>query len=242
MSKNDTLAFLTPLFRMSFPQVVTAKEYMERGQPTGKFNFQVQGLFEEADLKNFKVFDQAKQDYVTAEFLAALTTHAKKVWPDKDVVAIFKGQVINGMPKGWPVIKGDAIKAAREAAGKNGDAYAGQRVLNMRAPKTDKSTPPFLSAVMPDNSLRQLNRLNDADMELAKSLFVGGNYAKAAITVKAQIVSGIYYLTPYLNSIRYVKEGEKFGGGDAMSRFDGIHGGSAAHDPSGGDDDSLVDV
>lgn len=238
MSKKPTIELLTPVFRMSYPALIQAKEFKDRGKPTGKFSYNVEAIFEEADLANFKMFDETGKLQVVAlsTVLAQLT---KTAWPDADVKALFTGQ--GG--KGWPIKKGDAIKAQLEAKGKKGDQYAGKRVMSLKSNKTENTRPPILSTVTGKETWKVLDRNSEADMDKARNLFVGGNYAFASLAIVADVVAGVSYLTPYLNSIRYIKEGTKFGGQNAMDRFDGISGGRADYDPTAGmTADSAIDL
>lgn len=256
MSKKPTIELLTPVFRMSYPALIAAKEFKDRGKPTGKFSFQVEAIFEETDLPKFKMFDETGklQEVDLAKTLHQLTLTA---WPDLSplldpsqpesptnprldpVVALFKRQ----LGKGWPIKKGDAIKQKLEATGKKGDQYVGKRVLSLKSNKTENTRPPILSYVTGKETWKALDRNSEADMEKARNLFVGGNYAFASLAIVADVVAGVSFLTPYLNSIRYIKEGAKFGGQNAMDRFDGISGGRADYDPTQGmTTDTAIDL
>lgn len=255
MVSKPTIQLLTPIFRMSFPALIAAKEFIDKGRPTGKWSYQVEAIFDETDLGNFKILDDAgtPKNVTIADELSRL---AKTAWQDlppylypdqpesqanpkvDPIVALIKRQ--NG--KGWPLKKGEAIKAALELRGKKGDQYAGKRIMSLKSNKTEKARPPILS-VATGKTFRVLERSSEADMSIAQNLFVGGNYAFAAISIVADIVSGTRFLTPYLNSIRFVKDGPKFGGQSIMDRFDGIQGGTSDYDPTEGmTESSAVDL
>jgi hypothetical protein len=256
MSKKPTIVLRTPIFRGSYPKVISPTEYKDKGKPTGKWSWNIEGIFDEPDLLKFIMIDDAGKGQLV-DLTIVLKQLALTAWPDlppfidptepespsnprlDPVVALFKRQ----QGKGWPIKKGDAIKAALELKQKKGDQYAGKRVINMKSNKGENTQPPILSIALPNNQWKALDRDSEKDMETAKAKFVGGNYFFAAISVVADIYGGMNFLTPYLNSIRYIKEGAKFGQGNAMDRFDGITGGRADYDPTQGmTADSVVDL
>lgn len=228
-TKKPTIELITPPFRMSYPHVVTAKEFVDRGVKTGKFAFQVEAIFAEAELTRFRFLkeDNTVELVDIRQVLAGLSQQA---WPNEDPAALFQRQGGTG----WPLIKGEAAKQKAEIKGKNGDHYIGNRIMSLKSNKSDKNQPPRLGWVTSPNAWKPLDRNSETDMQRAVSLFQGGNYAFAAIAIVADTVAGRNFLTPYLNEIRYVKEGQKFGNQGAMARFDGISGGRSDYDPTKG--------
>ena len=231
MAKKPTIALLTPEIRQSFPALITPREGIDdEGKKTGKWAYSVEGLFDEDKLTQFRMYDDASQKYVNVDIREALTQLSKTAWPNLDPQALFQGQ----SGRGWPLKKGDALKAKRESKGKKGDHYAGLRVIALKSNVAEGVQPPSLSQQLQGDNYKKFDRTVDADMAKAKLLFVGGNYAWAAVSFVANVVSGLHYLTAYMNGVRYTREGAKFGGQNEMDRFDGISGGSAAHNPMQG--------
>lgn len=241
MSKQRTV--LTPECRMSFPHLLVAKEFIEKGKPSGKFSYQVELLFGEEALGKFRVLDSGKLVETNIENL--LVGLAKEAWGDETNPATGQPLTVRDMfagvaVKGWPLKKGDTIAAALVAKSKNGDHYKGQRAMSVKSNVSDKVTPPALSFARP-GGVDMLNRLNPADMQKAKLMFTGGNYAVAELNIVATTVAGMKYLTPYLNGISYTREGPKLGGGGGqlMGRFEGVSGGESNHNPMQGMDDEI---
>lgn len=243
--KLPSRSFVTPEFRMSFPHLITAHPYMQDGKPTGKEAYQTECIFPEDAMGQFKSYDENTQKYVDVNFPAAIAQLGNEAWPNlihpmtgaKITLAQLFNEVQAG--KGWPLRKGDVVKAQKEAKGKNGDHYAGMRVMSIKSNKIDTVQPPVLSMVTGANTFKVLERSNDADMAKAKTLFSGGNYAFATISVVANIVSGTHFLTAYVNGIRFTRAGKSLGGASEMDRFDGVHGGSSAHNPAAGMDEEI---
>lgn len=247
-SKNHSRSLVTPEFRMSFPSLIHAKPFMKDGKPTGKESFQVEAIFDEEVLANFQMWDEAEKKYVAVNLPQLLVQLANEAWPNMTFAA---GHSREGQPmtvkelfdaqngKGWPIQRGDAIAAKREAKGKKGDAYVGKRVISFKSNKADNVQPPNLSMVTSKTTFKTLNRTNDVDMEKAKNIFQGGNYAFATVSFVAMTVSDTRFLTPYLNGIRYTREGARLGGASEMDRFDGVSGGSSAHNPTDGMDEEI---
>lgn len=241
MAKNRVV--LTPEFRMSFANLIRPKEYIEKGKPSGKFSYSVEAILTEDSLGKFKVLRDGKlEDVEIASLLAEL---AKEAWgtainPETQKPWTVKEMFSGVAQKGWPLKRGDAIADALKAKGKNGEHYRGGRLMALKSNVSDKVQPPVLQ-IAQKTGLYKINRLLDTDLEKAKQAFVGGNYAVAELNIAASEVGGLKYLTPYLNVVRYTREGAKLGGGGGslMERYEGVSGGQADHDPTAGMDDEI---
>lgn len=242
--KNPSRSLVTPEFRMSFPHLITAHPYTENGKPTGKEAYQVEGIFEEPAMNAFKMYDEQQGKYIDVNLPQILVSLGKEAWPDLKNPMTGEPETIKQLferqgGKGWPIKLGNVRKAEQEGKGKKGDQYADKRVINFKSNKADNIQPPVLSHATGAKTYKVLERVSDADMSKAKLLFQGGNYAFATIGVVAMTVSGTKFLTPYLNGIRYTREGQKFGGTSEMDRFDGVSGGASDHNPTDGMDDEI---
>jgi len=214
---------------MSFPNLIKAKEYMEKGKPSGKFSYSVEALFPEASLVKFQVLRDGKLVEVNIQDI--LVELAKEKWPGIVIKDAFAGVA----QKGWPLKRGDAVADALKAKGKNGEHYRGMRLMALKSNVSDKVQPPSLGIAQKGGAYK-INRLVETDLDKARQAFVGGNYAMAELNLAASEVGGMKYLTPYLNLVRYTREGPKLGGGGGalMERYDGVNGGSSSHDPTEG--------
>lgn len=229
---NASRVVLTPEARMSFANLLAAREYKEKGKGTGKFSYTVDLMFAEDALKKFRVLDTASGQLVERDLKELLAELAREQWPGIKLGEVFVGPGL----KGWPIKKGDDIANAAQAKGKDAEHYRGLRSIAVKSNVSDKVQPPILSQVVKGAKPRVFNRGVQGDMEIARSLFQGGNYCVAELNIVANEVGGMKYLTPYLNSVRYTRDGAKFGnrGGDLMSRFEGVSGGEADYDPTSG--------
>lgn len=230
---------LTPEVRLSFPHLITATEYKDpvTKKPSGKWSYQSEILIPETSVAKFRVLRDG--NLVEVDMAQLLKELALEEWPELAVPGALQAAFAGVLSKGWPLKRGDAKadEMAKKAEPKDGSHYRGHRVMAVKSNVNDKVQPPALSVLNADGkSFRVLNRMLPADMETAKMAFVGGNWVVAELNIVATVVSGLKYLTPYLNSVRYTREGVKFGGqgGQLMSRFEGISGGSSSHDPTAG--------
>lgn len=254
-TKTPSRSLVTSEFRMSYPSILNAREFVDpkTKAKTGKFSYQVEALFKPDDLKAFRMYDDATRTYSVVDasvIFADLATEAWGALPLIDpqsqqpvqfsVKHLFGYQGLkNGQLNGWPIRKGDIIAQYREAGGKRGEFYKGTSVMSFKSYKNDNMPAPSLSMVTGSNTYKNLDRTNAADMDIAKSLFVGGNFAFATINVQAKDIAGVHYLVPYINSIRFTRKGDSLGGQTEMDRFDGVVGGVSPHDPTAGMDDEI---
>lgn len=225
-SKNNITVLSAP-FRMSFPNLIDAKVVTIQGRPQGDPIFSMTGILEPADTKKFQIVDpKDPTKLIDADINLLVAQIAKAEWPTLDLKV--------DMAKTWPVYSGDVYAEQQVAKGKSGDAYVGKKMFNMKA---QQEYPPTLRAVV-DGKVKIFNRGMQADMQLAKHLFTGGHYAVAELNLvpykigPAKDGSFTYYVTAYMNNVRFVKEGERFGGQSMMDRFAGVDGGSSDIDPT----------
>lgn len=225
MSKASR-ALITPTFRMSYPSLIKPRAY--KNKPNGDKNFSLEMIFAPDDLTKFKA-PTDEGNFVDVDVRQVLAEIAKEQWPGISLKDEFK-QGAN-----WPVHDGDAVSAKREAAGKKGDAYKGNKVIKAKA---SEAYPPALF-YMNGKQRVQIDRANDADLKKAESLFVGGSYAFAEVNIAANETAQGKFLSFYVNRVRFVKTGERLGQQSMMERFDGINGGQSDHDPTDGLDDEI---
>ena len=244
-SKNPSRSLVTPEFRMSYPALVKPKPFMENGKPSGQESYQVEAIFDEAVLTKFRTYDEATNAYVEVNISQVLFQLAQEAWPGQNIKTMFESQKdkFDEPNKGWPLKRGDVLKAQKEAKGKKADHYAGTRIMSLKAPTETRAgealQPPTLSMATGPGTFRTLDRSMDEDMQKANHLFTGGSYAFATIGIIAMTVAGVKFLTPYLNSIRWTRVGKALGGGNEMDRFDGYSGGASDHNPTQGMDDEI---
>lgn len=217
---------ITPEFRMSYPNLVTPRAFKGKsGEPV----YNVEMLFPAEQLEEFKLFDEKAQEFITVDVRQVASAVAKEEWAGIDVKAEFQ------VGKNWPILTGDDLADKKDAAGKSGDAYRGMKVIRAKA---SNEYPPRLYC-SEDGQRKQLVRGLETDENRAKQLFVGGHYAFAEVTCKAQETPQGKFITFYINSVRFLREGERLGSPSLMDRFDGVQGGQEDYDPTAGMDDEI---
>lgn len=222
---------LTPRFRGSYPCLITPKPYTDEQGKKGEPRFTLDMILDPPDIAKFRAED-GSGNLVEIGVDRLAVQLAKERWPELASPEVLKAE----LTKGWPLIKGDILAAKREAKKKDGEAFKGKIIIRS---KSYENVKPLLSyfdqtAGAGKGAWRVLSRSSDVDMKKAEDLFVGGNYFGAELTMKATEVSGTKYITFYINAVRFLADGEKFGGKGMMDRFDGVYGGEAAHDPTEG--------
>lgn len=245
---NLTKRVLTPRFRMSFPHLIVPKPYMENGVKKGEPRFQLDMIFEVADLAKFRAEDGNGQ-LVEIDVKKLAVNLAREQWPagnppdkggDMTLQDSFKAAFLDGAgnpTKSWPFREGDKMADALKAKNKDGEFLRGKVVI---AAKSYENVKPILSYYdATAKATKQLSRISDVDMAKAKEMFNGGNYAGAELSMRASCVGGVHYISFYINAVRFLAEGEKFGGKGMMDRFDGVYGGEAAHDPTAGMNEEI---
>ena len=223
---------ITPVFRMSWPKVVTAEQYQNKGE----HYFSVESLFASVDLDKFQAADPATGKSGLVDIRIVASELAKSQWPGINV----KEAVASGALH-WAIHNGDEIAAKKEADGKDADAYKGMRTIRS---KTLAKFSPKLRCWNPKGPNVDLDRGVPGDMDRARDLFVGGNYAYAELTCEAKETPQGKFIVFYLNSICYFKPGERLGTGSSLMDSDeyaGVTGGESDYDPTAGLEGSDFD-
>jgi hypothetical protein len=220
---------ITSTFQMSFPNLLKPRAFQEApGKAPRDPRYSVDMLYEPSDLEHFKIFDEKTQAFVDVDVRRVAAAVAKEEWPDLNAKEAVAAGVL-----GWPVKDGDDYADKRDLKGKKGnDHFRGKKII---AAKANEEYPPRLYHAK-SGKREQIVRGTTAGDQLAGQLFYGGAFAFAEITVKAVLSGENKYVTCYLNSIKFMKDGERLGGGSVMDRFDGIDGGESDIDPTGGAD------
>lgn len=221
----------SPMFRMSFPNVIEPRAYMGTGAKT----FGVEMLLNPDDLGKFQLLTDEKDEsgasiWEEVDVQKLMVKIAKDAWADINVKEAVKHGGLT-----WPLIDGDKKAADREAKGKKGDIYKGYKVL--KASSNEEYAPSI--HIIDGGVYRELDRNSESDMAIAKTRFVAGYYAKASLSCKAIETPQGKFIKFYMNAILFVKDGERIGGMSTADRFGGIEGGSSDYDPTEGMDDEI---
>ena len=237
--KAITKRVLSPQFMGSYPHLIKAVPYQEGGVTKGDPRFTLSMVFNPEDLVKFRA-ENAAGELIEVDIKKLAVQLAKEQFPGLQDSNAFKAafQKGDGSPaKGWPFVDGNKVAAYMESKGKEGaDRFKGKVVITA---KTYEDSPPLLSYGVTENgrlTWKPLQRSSDVDMKKANELFQGGNIYGAELSLRCAIVSDTYFITFYINSVRYLSAGEPFGRKSMMDRFDGVYGGSSPHDPTAGAD------
>ncbi len=213
---------ITPLFRMNFPKLLVAEKPKVKGQANPIFSMGT--IFDQESLAKFK---QANEDgtFKDVSIVDVCKDLTVRKWPGQKPADIFRNM------KGgtnWPIRKGDDMIAAEQKKDKprKMDYMQGKYLINVKALE---NYPPRL-AYRDAGKLVTLDRSVEADLKKATKLFSGGSYAIAELSVVAQETQMGNFLTFYMNTVVFKKEGERLGGSSLMDRFDGIDGGDSDHE------------
>lgn len=206
---------LTPVGRMSFPNVKDPKPYQGKGDP----KYSVELLFEPEDLKRCKAVNPETNQFEDVDLTKVCSRVFKKNFPNVKVADQFNTKDEYGQVENWVIKNGNATSKRKRAEKKKGaENYEGK--IHFQA-KTNQEYPPRLFVLNKDRTKTELHRGIDADEAKIKALFVGGNYAYAEINVKAYGTPQGRFVTFYLGSLVFVKTGERFGGQSLVDRYDG---------------------
>jgi len=236
MAKTVTL--LTPVSRLSYPNLIEARQPTRDGKPIPNSlkSFTASLIIDAADLTKFKKDDGAG-GFAECDVRVEAARIAREEWPgmsSEDLKTTFA-------KVGWPIKKGEVLAEKRKAKGKDvGDLYDNKWIM---AAKTGEDKPPVLG-VIENGKFKQFNLGLETDLKRAKALFQAGYYVMAQVNLRTSEMTSpsgdkIKYITPYLNRITFVKEGERIGGQSLMDRFAGIEGGASDHNPAAGLDDEI---
>lgn len=231
---NVSRVLITPTLRFSYCNLLEARQVQKDGKPTGEKIFSLEGIIEPDNVKKFKAWDENANAFVDVDFAAVCAQLAREAWPGIDLKEEFR------VGRNWPIHDGDKLSEKREAKkpGKAGnDVTKGMKVIKM---KSKEEYPPRLWVPGQGGKGKiQLTQSLEADKGKIKNFFAAGNYGYCEITCRPSEVNDTKYITLYLNSVRYTKEGKRIGGQSMMDRFDGIQGGASEHDPTAGLDDEI---
>lgn len=214
------------MFRMAFPKLITAEQYVRNGKPQGDPKFSMTMIFDEASLVKFQATDPNDANKLIDVDVRKVAAELAKLEWGNDL------NLQEAFAKTWPVVDGNKYNAEQVAKGKKGggDAYKDHKFI---VTKASNEYPPRLRA-QKDGKIVELSRHIDADMAIAKACFVGGYYAMAEVNVQPNEVDGDKYVNFYMNGVRFIKQGDRLGGQSMMEKFGGTVGGASDHNPTEG--------
>ena len=234
-SKNPSTLLLSPVVRLSYPKLIKAEPFKDptTGQEKGDPVFNTEMLCPADDLSKFRTWNEEKGEWKYDNLNSFCGRLAKQRFGDDfDVGAAIKHDGIK-----WPVTNGD--KNAER--GEKYEHYAGHYVVRGKALSEINGRPNAPSLYyMEDGKRKAIARGTDQGNQLAGDMFYGGAWVVVELSAVAGDAGGNKYVTLYMNSVMFIRNDDKFGGGNSlMDRFEGVTGGESDYDPTDGMEEEI---
>jgi hypothetical protein len=227
-NKNPSVTVITAPFILSYPKLLKAEPYMENGKPKGEPMFSFEGISALDTLALWDIYSKDSEDPVKGKVEVRLVALAKEKWGDDFDV---KSAVAHG-GLSWPFKSGD--KRAEEKGAK-ADHYRGTKFWRAKALAEINGSPnePSLYDGR-GGELIKLRRSTEAGKQRINELFYGGAICTAELTAVAGTSGENKYVTFYVNSVVFERDGDRLGGGSRIERMRGVKGGESDIDPTEG--------
>ncbi len=226
---NVSVTLITEPFILSFPQLDVPRAYQPKGSaPMGEPRYSFEAISDKEALQAWQILDRDKGEFSAGDVQKRLVRLAREKWGAKyNVVAAVKDKDL-----GWPFKPGD--KKADEKGAKM-EIYRGRMSwrAHANAEINGRPNPPTLYEAE-EGGLVKLMRTTEAGKARIAELFYGGAICTAEVNAVAMETPQGKFITLYLNSVVFEKDGERLGGVSAMERVRGVKGGSTSYDPSAG--------
>jgi hypothetical protein len=236
-NSNPSVTVITEPFILSYPKLLKAEPFMENGKPKGDPVFSFEAISALDALSAWDILNKESDEFTKGKVEVRLVALAKEKWGDDfDVVAAVKHGGLS-----WPFKSGNA-KADEEGA--KADHYRDTKVWRGKALAEINGSPNEPSLY--DGSggyLVKLMRSTEAGKSRINELFYGGAICTAELSAVAGTTGENKYVTFYVNSIVFERDGDRLGGGSRIERIRGVKGGESTVDPSAGmkNPDNLED-
>ncbi len=234
MSENPSVTVITEPFILSYPKLLEPVPYMENGKPTGEPMFSFEAISALDALAAWDILDKEKDKLDKGKVEVRLVALAKEKWGDDfDVKAAVQEERLS-----WPFKPGN--KKADEKGAK-ADHYRETKFWRAKALAEINGSPnePSLYDGR-GGELVKLLRSTKAGKQRINDLFYGGAICTAELNAVAGTSGKNKYVTFYVNSIVFERDGDRLGGASQIERLRGVKGGDTDYDPSkgmkGGDD------
>lgn len=231
-SNNPQVTFITEPFILSYPKLLKAEPYVDpvtkkaKGEPQYTF----EAISALGALGAWDIYSRDSDDPIKGKVEARLVKLAKEKWGDDFDVA---GTVKHG-GLSWPFKSGDR-KA--DEKGSKAEHYRDTKVWRAKSMASINGSPNEPSLYDGSNGeLIKLRRSTEAGKQRIGELFYGGAICTAELNAVAGMSGDNKYVTFYVNSVVFEREGDRLGGGSRIERARGVHGGETDYDPTKGMD------
>lgn len=235
-TKTISATFITAPFILSYPKLVKAEPYMEKGKPKGEPHFSLEGISTKESLAEWIKVDREGGEFEpNVNIEVAAVQMCKQLFGDINVNEAVKLKALS-----WPFKAGD--KKAEEK-GEKGAHYRGKKFWRAKAKEVinGQHNEVRLYVLESDGKARQvLVNTTVGEKEVAK-YFYGGAICTAELNLVVGETAQGRYATFYVNSVIFNKDGDRLGGESNISRFYGVSGGAGQSDPTAGAPKALED-
>ncbi len=234
-NKNPSVTVITNPFILSYPTLLKAEPYKEKGVAKGDPVFSFEAIADPESLKSWLILDREKDEFVPGSVEARLVALAKEKWgADYDVAGAVKHKGLS-----WPFKSGN-IKADK---GEKFKHYRDKKFFRGKALAVINGVPnePSLYFSDENNQLTKIIRSSEQGRQQIVDLFYGGAICTAEFNAVAGTTGDNKYVTFYINSVVFEENGERLGGGSNIERLRGVRGGETPYDPTGGMKPDVTD-
>ncbi len=233
-NKNPSVTVITEPFILSYPKLMKAEPFMENGKPKGDPKFQFEAISALDALAAWDIYSKDSDDPTKGKIEVRLVKLAKEKWGDDfDVAAAVKH---GGLA--WPFKSGNA-KADEKGA--KAEHYRDTKFWRGNAAAEINGSPNEPSLYDGSNGdLIKLMRSTEAGKQRISELFYAGAICTAELNAVAGVAGDNKYVTFYIQSVVFERNGERLGTGSRMERARGVKGGESPVDPSEGMDNNEV--
>lgn len=244
MAENIKIRIVTPTFRMLNSTLVVPRRFKNpvTKKETGEPKYGLTMLYAKADMDKFnRPSESGEMEQFNISTLCMQI--AKNMWYPNDAgdetnpTCASKEQLSELFPKkknkpsAWPIRVGNKLIELEAAKDKPRNVDYLKDMYQISASSKEEFEP--VLSYREKGKIVKLDRSVEADVKVANKLFTNGSYAFAELTVSPFTVDENNFITFYLNQVRFVKPGDRIGGGGGlMDRFDGVNGGESDIDPT----------
>ncbi len=229
-NSNPSVTVITEPFILSYPKLMTPAPYIDpvTKQPKGEPVYSFEAISALDALAAWDILNKDADEFTKGKIEVRLVALAREKWGDDfDVKAAVQHGGLS-----WPFKSGNA-KADEKGA--KADHYRDTKFWRAKALAEINGSPNKPSLY--DGSggkLVKLMRSTEAGKQRISELFYGGAICTAELNAVAGTTGENKYVTFYVNSIVFERNGDRLGGGSRIEKLRGVQGGESDIDPSKG--------
>ncbi len=228
---NPSVTVITEPFILSYPKLLKAEPFIDPNtkKPKGDPVYSFEAISALDALAAWDIYEKNADQPVKGKIEVRLVALAKEKWGDDfDVKAAVQHGGLS-----WPFKSGN--KKA-EDKGAKAEHYRDTKFWRGKALAEINGSPnePSLYDGSGGGELVKLMRSTEAGKQRISELFYGGAICTAELAAVAGTSAENKYVTFYVNSIVFERDGDRLGGGSRIEQMRGVRGGESSVDPSEG--------